>query len=81
MSTLLAMWFANIFSQSLSLSFHLLEGFFFLAEQKFFFFFFIMDYTFMVSCLRAIYQAVGLKWFLLYFSLKVLELYVLHLYV
>ena len=58
MSTLLAMWFANIFSQSLSLSFHLLEGFFFLAEQKFFFFFFyyglyfygVMSKSYLSSC-------------------------------
>ena len=37
MNTLLAMWFANIFSQCLSLSFHLLEGFFWQSKSPYFF--------------------------------------------
>ena len=39
MNTLLAMWFANIFSQSLNLSFHLLEGFFGRAKVLIFFYY------------------------------------------
>ena len=57
MSTLLAMWFANIFSQSLSLSFHLLEGFFFGRAKVLLFFFYyglyfygVMSKSYLSSC-------------------------------